>query len=142
MRKILFVLMSLLLLVSVFVGSDLAQGGRGQGARIYDSKTEETITGEIVSITQVAHGQGQGGMHISVKTDKETITVHLGPIRYLEDQGLNLAAKDKVEIKGSRVTLNNRAVILAAEVKKADKTIKLRNANGLPLWRGSGRRKG
>ncbi len=141
MKKVLFVLISLLALVSLFVVVGFTQA-RGQFPRMYDTKTVETVVGEIVSITQVSRGQGQGGMHFDLKTDKETIAVHLGPTWYLNEQGLKLEAKDKVEVKGSRVTLNNKAVILAAEVKMTDKIIKLRDENGLPLWRGSGRRRG
>jgi hypothetical protein len=33
-------------------------------------------------------------LHPTVKTDKQTLSVHLGPAWYLEDQDVKLAAQD------------------------------------------------
>ena len=43
-----------------------------------------------------------------VKTDKETISVHLGPSWYLENQDIKLEPKDKVDVKGARTTFAGR----------------------------------
>jgi multidrug efflux pump subunit AcrB len=60
------------------------------------------------------------GVHLSVKTEKETIAAHLGPRWYLENQDIKFAPKDTVEVKGSRVTIAGKPALLAAEVKKGD----------------------
>jgi hypothetical protein len=109
--------------------------------RMYDPKTVETISGEVISIEKTAPGKGtRGGIHLMVKTDKETITVYLGPSRYIEDQDVKIAQKDKLDIKGSRIVYQEKPVLVASEVKKGDKLLKLRDESGMPLWRG-GRRK-
>jgi len=91
----------------------------------------------------VSHGQGMGGgVHLMVKTDKEEIAVHLGPRWYVDEQTVKLAVKDRVEVRGSRITQAGKPVIIAAEVKKADQVLKLRDEAGLPLWGGKGRRQG
>jgi hypothetical protein len=41
-----------------------------------------------------------------------------------------------VEVKGSRVTIAGKPVVIAAEVKKGDETLKLRDDNGIPAWAG------
>jgi hypothetical protein len=117
-----------------------ASGGWGPGGpccRIYSSETAETISGEVVSIDKIMRGKGTFyGVHLSVKTDKETIPVHLGPGWYIESQDTKVEPKDKVEIKGSRITFNGKPAIIAYEVKKGEETLVLRDENGFPAWSG------
>ena len=116
------------------------RGSRGWGpgapySKMYDPKSVETITGEVVSISQITPGRGMAaGVHMNVKTDKETISVHLGPSWYLENQDVKIQAKDMVEVKGSKVTFAGKPAIIAMEVKKGDEVLKLRDDNGFPMW--------
>ena len=126
----------------------LAQGGptwRGSGGwgpgsqygRLYDPKMVETISGEVVKVDRIAPLRGMSaGVHLLVKTDTGKVSVHLGPLWYLENQDVKIQPKDKVEIKGSRVTVQGRPALIAAEVKKGDETLKLRDDAGVPVWSG------
>ncbi|MHB8069939.1 MAG: DNA-binding protein [Desulfobaccales bacterium] len=111
--------------------------GMGMGAGMhYDPKTVETIQGEV---TQVQQMQGMAaGVHLQVKTAKETMMVVLGPASYLEQQKMKIAVGDKVEIKGSRVQHPQMALLIAGELKKGDQVVKLRDDQGKPLWSGQG----
>jgi hypothetical protein len=80
------------------------------------------------------------GVHLTVKTDKETISVHMGPGWFIEKQDIKIEPKDKVEVKGSRITFEGKPAIIAAEVKKGDELLKLRDENGFPSWIGWRRR--
>lgn len=115
-------------------------GGWGMGAtysRMYDPKTVETIRGEVVSVDVITPVKGMCyGVHLMVKTEKETISVHLGPGWYIENQDTRIEAKDKVEVTGSRVTFESKPAIIAAEVKKGDEVLKLRDEKGFPFWSG------
>ena len=115
-------------------------GGWGPGTqygRIYDPKTVETISGEVVSIDKIEPMKGMYyGVHLIVKTAKETISVHLGPGWYIENQDVKIEPKDKIEIKGSRVVFEGKPAIIAAEVRKGDEILKLRDENGFPEWAG------
>ncbi len=119
-------------------------GGWGPGTqynRMYDPKTVETITGEVISIDQFTPAKGMfGGIHMNVKSGKETISVHLGPSWYLENQDVKLEAKDKVEVKGSKINFGGKPAIIASEVKKGDEVLKLRDDAGFPAWSGWRRR--
>ena len=119
-------------------------GGWGPGTqynRVYDPKTVETISGEITVVDRITPAKGMsGGVHMNVKTDKETISVHLGPGFYIENQDVKLQAKDKVEVKGSRITFDGKPAIIAAEVKKGEEVLKLRDDAGFPVWIGWRRR--
>jgi hypothetical protein len=119
-------------------------GGWGPGSqysRLYNPKTVETDSGEVVSVDTIAPMKGMSfGVHLKLKTDKETISVHLGPQWYLENQDMVIAVKDKITITGSRITLDGQPVIIAAQVIKGEETLQLRDENGFPRWSGWRRR--
>ena len=124
-----------------------AQPGKGRGpgpaARQYNTNTVETVRGKVVSVEKTAPPQDRGyGVHLVLKTDKETIPVHLGPASYLEKQKPRIEGNDTVEVTGSRVTLNEKPAIVAAKVKKGTEVLALRDETGRPLWAGTGRRRG
>ncbi|HBG92816.1 MAG: DNA-binding protein [Nitrospirae bacterium RIFOXYB2_FULL_43_5] len=115
-------------------------GGWGMGTqyqRMYNPKTVETITGTVESVDKITPMKGMNyGVHITVKTDKEAISVHLGPGWYIERLDTNIEKGDKVEVKGSRVTFAGKLAIIAAEVKKGDNVLTLRDSTGIPVWSG------
>jgi hypothetical protein len=86
------------------------RGGGGWGAgsqynRLYDPKTVETISGEVIAVKHITPSNGMSyGVHLELKTAKETVSVHLGPGWFIENQDMTIEPKDKVIIKGSRVT--------------------------------------
>lgn len=122
-----------------------AQGGAGKEAspaRVYDTKTVETLAGEVVAVERIPSRKGRsGGVHWMLKTDKEEIEVHAGPQWYLDVQPVKVAAHDRVEVRGSRISLDGKPVLIAAEVRRGDRALKLRDDAGLPVWRGRGRMK-
>jgi hypothetical protein len=70
-----------------------------------------------------------------VLTGKDSLSVHLGPGWFLQGK-LGIGAGDKVTVTGSRVTIDGKPALIAAEVKIGQEVLKLRDAQGLPLWRG------
>jgi hypothetical protein len=119
-------------------------GGWGAGSpygRMYDPKTVETVVGGIVRLEKIIPQKGMGyGVHLILKTDKETLSVHLGPVWYIENQEIKLEPKDRIEVKGSRITFEGKPAIIAAEIKKGDEVLELRNESGVPVWSGWRRR--
>ncbi len=104
-------------------------------SRMYDPKTVETITGEVLRIDRITPRKGMSyGAHMMVKTDKEEISVHLGPGWYLENQDVKIEPKDTVEVEGSRITFGGKPAIIAAELKKGGQVLKLRDDGGFPAW--------
>jgi hypothetical protein len=107
----------------------------------YDPKTEVTLKGTIMDVTEQAGPRGRWtGTHLMLKTDAQTIDVHIGPTRYLEQEKIHFSKGDTVEVTGSRVKIDNADVLLAREIKMGDRTVTLRNAEGVPVW-SRGRRK-
>jgi hypothetical protein len=135
---------SLLLTASIALAGNW-KGWRGSGGwgmndpyqRNYNPATVETISGVVESVEKVASLKGMyNGIHLMVKTDKEIISVDLGPEWYIERLDTKIEKGDKIEIKGSRVTLSGKPAIIAAEVKKGDSTLVLRDSAGIPAWAG------
>jgi hypothetical protein len=88
---------------------------------MYDAKTVDTVSGEVVKVDRITPMRGMSaGVHLVVKTDKGDVSVHLGPQWYLENQDVKIEPKDKVQIKGSRITIQGQPAIIAAEVKLRD----------------------
>ena len=119
-----------------------SEWGAGTGCgRMYDPKAVETITGSVKKVDKITSGNGMPyGIHLKVKTDKESIDVHLGHNWYIENQDIRIMPGDKVDIKGSRATFQGKPVMIAAEVRKGDEVLQLRNKNGFPVWAGWRRR--
>jgi hypothetical protein len=110
------------------------------GMPMYDKRAEVTVTGTVEDIREMTGMSGMAGgsvrgMHLMLKTDKETFEVHLGPVTYLKEQKVDVAKGDTIEVSGARVTMGDRRVILARELRKGDQTWTLRDAEGRPRWR-------
>jgi len=78
------------------------------------------------------------GIHLKVKTDTETISVHLGPAWFIERQDISIEKGDTIEVKGSKITFNGAPAVIAAAVEKEEQELRLRDDNGFPVWAGSG----
>jgi hypothetical protein len=115
-------------------------GGWGMGSsyqRMYNPATVETVSGVVESVDKITPMKGMySGIHLVLKTDKETIAVHLGPEWYIERQDVKLEKGDKIEVKGSRITFDGKPAIIAAELKKGDSVLVLRDSAGFPAWAG------
>jgi hypothetical protein len=108
--------------------------------RNYDPKTVETLQGKVLSVDKATRGQGRSyGVHLTLQTDKETVAVHLGPVWYIDKQTPKIEANDIITVTGSRVTIDGKPAIIAAQVNKGNEILKLRDENGIPAWSRAGR---
>jgi len=147
MRKFSIFTQIVCILSLILINASWAQTGVGQVGGVHygtmwEPKTVETLSGEVVGVDKYVPGRGgtSYGLRLSLKTDKETIPVVLGPASYIEEQHIKFEPKDKVEVKGSKLSIQGQPTIIAAEVKKGDQILKLRNADGVPFWLNQGLR--
>jgi hypothetical protein len=127
-------------------GRGMGMGG-GMGPRLYNPQTVATVTGQVEKLEDLPSmggGGGQGMQYrgVTLKTAQGSLMVHLGPGWYLDEKNLAVKVGDTVEVTGSKVTLNNQPALIAREVKTKGTTLKLRDDQGLPAWRGMGRGSG
>ena len=50
-----------------------------------------------------------------------------------------IETNDTITVTGSRVTIDGKPAIIAAQVKKENEVLKLRDENGIPAWRRASR---
>jgi hypothetical protein len=118
-------------------------GPHGKWGRHWDPGTVVTLTGSVTSITKITPYSGMShGVHVELRTEEETISIHLGPAWYLENQDLTLKKGDKISVRGSRITYSGKPAVIAAEVHRGSDTLQLRDESGYPLWAAWRARKG
>jgi len=117
-------------------------GGWGPTSRyavMYNPQAVETLEGEITEVERFSGARGMSsGVRLLLKTEAETIPVMLGPSWYLEKQRVQLKVHDRVEVMGCRGRAWGQAAFIAGEVKKGPQVLRLRDAQGVPLWAGQG----
>jgi hypothetical protein len=131
-----------IVLAGFISASALGQQGIGgpKGSPRYDPKTEVTVKGSVEDVKEYPSRNGRHtGQHVTLKTESGNLDVHLGPTDYWKQHGFELAKGDSIEVGGSKTRVEDKAVVIAREVKKGDQTVTLRNADGVPAWSG-GRR--
>ncbi|MBZ5667562.1 MAG: hypothetical protein LAO30_23565 [Acidobacteriia bacterium] len=109
------------------------QGPRA-GRANYDPKTETKVSGTVEDVQQYSRGGWRTGTHLTLKTDSETLDVHVGPSQYVSSKQFSFAKGDQIEVLGAKVKIGDADVLIAREITKAGKTLTLRNAQGIPLW--------
>jgi hypothetical protein len=112
-------------------------GPKGPYQRLYDPKTVESIKGTVESIETQAPMKGMGhAVILTLKTDKGTVPVHLGPEWYIERLDVKIEKGDSIRVRGSNVMLNGKPTIIASEIQKGPQIITLRDTKGIPVWAG------
>jgi hypothetical protein len=103
--------------------------------RDYDPKTVETVEGKVLSVVKTTPANRRGyWVDVILQTEKETIVVHLGPAWYIDKQTPRIEPNDTIMVTGSRVTVDGTSGITAADIKKGNDVLKLREANGISVW--------
>jgi hypothetical protein len=113
-------------------------GGNGQySGSMYDPSRVETVQGTITEIQTINRWNRMSqGAHLLVKTNTETLELHLGPQWYLEQQNFQIQPNDTVEVTGMRIDRGGQPILMVGEIKKGNQTLQLRDENGYPRWMG------
>lgn len=106
--------------------------------RLFNPETIVELKGTVVSIEKITPVTGMSyGIHFLLETDnKESISVHMGPEWYLENQDIQVSPGDLITVKGSRIIYETKPAIIAMTVNKGDYILNLRDKRGYPNWSG------
>ncbi len=116
-------------------------GGGSETGPMYDPDTVTTLRGTASTVTVVpSRGGRRGGMHLALASGGQATDVHLGPTWYLQQEGFDLAKGDSIEVTGSMIGEDGERFLIAREIRKGEKTLKLRDEQGIPVWSGGRRR--
>ena len=121
---------------------------QNQTSLTYDPATEATFVGIVTDINggpgrlgwlMRAHTFGLGhkgaaDKALILKTDTETVRIHLGPTAFLSKQEVDIEDGDSLTVTGSRLIVAGASVVLAREIRKGATVWGLRNSAGEPLW--------
>lgn len=138
MSQSMFLMLTFLLAMPVAAqmgprGGCCAPGGPAQSA----AKAPVT-SNPVVEITgtvgQIQIAPGQGAPHLEVKYGSETTRVFLGAMHYLIAENFNPKTGQAIVVKGYKVGYDIVAIQVTLPLEK--QTLKLRDENGWPLWRG------
>ena len=100
----------------------------------FNSNTVSTMYGTVAAVEREIHGRGLVAVHLKVKVGQQVLTVRLGPADFV-DPLVTFAAADAVQFTGSNVLVDGQPNVLATEVTREGKTVRLRQDDGTPLFR-------
>jgi len=103
----------------------------------FNPATVRTFKGEISSVQSFGYvTRPTPHKQILLRTESGEVTVDLGPEWYLESQGIAVYPGEQIEIEGSLIKVNGTHFVIASSITQGNTTYKLREKNGLPVWRG------
>jgi hypothetical protein len=112
--------------------------GIGFGPGYYDGSSNMVIHGVVESVTDNAYNCRWGATEVTLKADKDTYVVQLGPTPFLSQNKFSIAKGDELSVTGFKFTCQGTAFLIVREVTKGGETLTLRNAQGVPAWAGRG----
>jgi hypothetical protein len=142
MKKLLCCIATAIMLAVTASTALAAAIGCREFARSFDPATMETVAGDVLKVNDLTPIEGVGaGVCLMLKTEKETLPVHLGP-QWVTQWGSHVMERiegkivdgDRIQVTGSRVTLEGTTVLVASEVKKGEEILLLRTKKGTPVW--------
>ncbi len=123
------------LLLTVLLLSAAAAAQKPTGPK-YDAATETTLKGTVEEVKEIPNScMGQTGVHVMLKTEKETIEVQVAPVDFVKFMEVTFAKGDKLEIIGSKVTkADGASMLLAREITQNNNQLVVRDKKGEPVW--------
>ena len=104
--------------------------------RNFDRTRLKLVEGSVENVLTFVPGpEAAAGLRLRIRTDQgDTVTVLAGPMAYCDMIGLMMKDGDKVTIRGSESTIDERPVVLASEVLIGGALYRIRDQDGQPLW--------
>ncbi len=100
----------------------------------FNPEALETLRGMVID-APIIHRDGVPEMiHLTLKTERESILVILAPNWYLAELGVKIYALDPLEVTGARVSLNGKTAIIAQKIRKGEQVYEFRELTGRPRW--------
>ena len=136
-------LVGIVAVLGVALASGFALGQPGgprkgmMGMPRYDKATELTLHGTVTKVEEAVPKNCPNcatGVHLWLDSDGKSYEVHIGPSAFVKAKEWTFENGDALELTGSRVSVDDQSFILARDVKKGDKTLVLRDENGMPAW--------
>lgn len=121
-------------IILVASGALWAQKPGGNTVPKYDAKNEVTLKGTVDEIKEIP-GPLEG-VHLILKSDTETILVHVAPDKFLKEMETSFNKGDVLEVVGCKIKdADGSDELLARQITKANNNeLVLRDKKGTPIW--------
>ncbi len=94
-----------------------------------------TVVGEVRRTRTRTHGADlDPGYEVLVRSGNRLYVAYLAPQWHVEARRLAVAVGDTVEVRGAYTRENGRHELVVRSIVAAGRTVRLRNARGVPLW--------
>jgi hypothetical protein len=102
----------------------------------FDAKTIESVSGEVQDVIRIQFPDKDCYLIAILSTtgNGRRLAVNLGPTWFLEEKGFTVNEGDEIQVKGSKVRLNGRHLLLVTELTIDGRTLNIRDKEGAPLW--------
>lgn len=100
----------------------------------YDVNTVQTFRGNVNKVMRVRYPDGDCYVVVLLNTDSGDYLVNLGPVWFIDENGLVVNEGDSLQVRGSKVRMNGRYLIITSEIKKDGEILKFRDMQGTPSW--------
>lgn len=101
----------------------------------YNPETVRVFEGKISSVQTFGDvTRPTPHKQILMRTLQGEVVVDLGPVWFIELQDINLYPGEQVKVVGSLIKIEGTRYVIASSITINNNTVKLREANGLPVW--------
>jgi hypothetical protein len=106
-----------------------------QGKYPYDPAKQTTISGKIQE-TKDYHCavSGTEGSHFTLKTEGETLEVHLAPVSFMKEYEIKFRPGEDAKVVGVKIEFEGKPAFMARIVTIGTDTYVFRDEKGRPLW--------
>jgi DNA/RNA endonuclease YhcR with UshA esterase domain len=109
------------------------QKPNGNSAPKYDTVNEVKIKGTVDDVKTVPGAME--GIHVVLKSENETILVHIAPEKFLKEMETTFIKGDTIEVVGCRIKdADGNDELLARQINKGTDELLLRDKKGRPVW--------
>lgn len=111
-----------------------AQTAPQADASLYQVGRETNLVGTVSSVVENSK-TGPLGTHVMVQAASGLVDVHVGSLKYLALNKLNLKSGDSVRIVGENFAVGTDTVFFARIVQDGTAAVAVRSPKGMPLWK-------
>lgn len=124
-----------LLAVAILLFSAVSVAQKVTGPK-YVLANEVTLKGVVEEVKEVPRScLGETGLHLMLKTDKETVEVQVAPVDFMKFMEVTFAKGEKLDIVASKVSREGAAdLYLARVITHNSNEVAVRDKKGEPGW--------
>lgn len=102
----------------------------------YDKAAEVTVQGTVEEVQEFdCPVTATLGSHVVLRTADGTILVHVAPVKFMKQYGIELKKGSKLKVTGARFKDGEGGdTILARQITSDEMVLEVRTPDGKPLW--------